>query len=104
MGNVVTFESKIPAKRPVIYATPEAGLIRNSRWVMYEGKVGIVTDMKEDGSAIFNAVDEEGVTFLKVPVAFTDLVQATWEQMPESRRPSKEAAAELGYAISSQPA
>lgn len=99
MGNVVTFNSQIPSKRPIIYATPEAGLIKHGRWVMYKNKIGIVTDLKEDGNATFNAVSEEGITYLQIKVPFTELVQATWKQIPELRRPSKEAAAELGYAI-----
>jgi len=74
------------------------GPIRNGRWVMYEGKVGVVTNMTK-AAALFNAVGEDGITYKTTQVNPYELVLARVEQIPAIRRPTLERAYELGYAI-----
>lgn len=93
MANVIQMTAKLPPRKPVTY-----GAIKNNRWVLYKGKIGIITDMEDSGHGLFNAVDEAGFTYAVIPVDFTQVVLAAWSQIPEARRPSLEAAIRLGYA------
>lgn len=91
----LNYTAKLPSSKPL-----KIGSIKSNRWVMYGGVVGIVTDMTEDSAtATFNAVGDDGVTVASTSVDPFELIEATWEQIPEIRRPTKEAAYNLGYAL-----
>jgi len=93
MGQTFEHTSAVPAAKPFTI-----GPIKNNRWVMCEGKVGIVTKLSKEG-AFFNAVGENGITYMSRFVDPFSLVLASWEQIPVIRRPTLERAYELGYAI-----
>lgn len=93
MSKTMEYTAQVPESKPFTI-----GSIKNGRWVVYEGKVGIVTEMKKD-SAVFNTVDNRGITVHQQLVNPWALVEATWQQIPEIRRPTQEAAYALGYAF-----
>ena len=95
MNNVAEFTSVTHSSKPF-----KIGSIKNNRWVMYEGKIGIITGMVEKSdTAIFNEIGDDGTTVASIPVDPFALIEATWMNIPEIRRPTKEIAYKLGYAI-----
>lgn len=97
MQQVLNFITKLPKKKQVRIKS-STGIIANNRWVMYEGRVGIVTELEED-NALFNAVGEDGITYASLQVNPYLLNLATLKQIPEIRKPSEEIAVELGYVL-----
>ena len=93
MGQLTTFTSVLPKKKPV-----RIGNIINNKWVKYEGRVGIVTQLEED-NAVFNAVGEDGITYASLNVNPYNLELAHFNDIPDIRKPSIERAAELGYSV-----
>lgn len=93
MNQTLEFTSKLP---PALKVTING--ISDNKWVMYNRAVGVVTELKL-GSAIFNAVGEDGITYLSTPVNPQELVLATYAQIPDIRKPTQDKAYELGYAL-----
>lgn len=75
-------------------------MIRKGMWcVDSEGRIGIVNALAGDGSAEFHHVEPNGTTSLAVVVDQTELVQARYREIPESRRKlTQEQFVALGYA------
>lgn len=80
----------------------------NGMWVVYDGRVGVLEfaaadrdeerAMKMAGIATVSIVDRDGVNELilrGIPVG--ELRQATYDEIPPARRPSKILATKLGY-------
>lgn len=74
--------------------------LRKGMWIVYAGNgVGILNAFNADGTAEVHLTEGDGTTRLILPaVAFTELRQARFGEIPEQRRPSPELAASLGYA------
>ena len=71
---------------------------RQGVWAIYEGKVGIVAAMNDDGlSCEFHRVDDAGDTTVVVLAPLVHLRQAYYEQIPAARRPDMVTAHRLGY-------
>lgn len=93
MRQNLEYTSKLP---PALKITING--ISANKWVTYKGAVGIVTELTL-GSAVFNAVGEDGMTYLSVPVNPHELVLATYAQIPNIRKPTQDKAYELGYSL-----
>lgn len=99
MATILELTSKLPPKKAVLWGNGNQ-IIKNNRWVLYQGTLGIVTDMNENGTCNFNAVDDDGFTYSVIPDAdYTKMELAHWAQIPEQRRPSKEVCETLGYPV-----
>jgi hypothetical protein len=71
-------------------------MVRKGMWVVVDDKVGIVASI--DGSALeIHFVDEVGNTFLHSLVPTGTVRQATYEEIPEERRPDETVAKYYGY-------
>ena len=74
---------------------------RHGMWVIYRGRVGIVTGAAEtlDGAIKVMLTDDKlGLNQEEVMVPFTELRQAKHREIPEARRPSDvHHAARMGY-------
>lgn len=88
-----TFCSKLPSAQKITLNG-----VTDNKWVMYEGKVGIVTNLTK-WSATFNAVGDDGLTYVSLPVNPYNLRLATYAEIPDIRKPTPERAYELGYAL-----
>ena len=67
-------------------------------WVVADdGQVGIVNAINANGSAEFHRVGVDGLTQLVVNLHLAQLVQAKYEDIPESRRPPHGVARRFGY-------
>lgn len=69
-----------------------------SRWVLFKGRIGIATQVTQ-GHATFNAVGEDGITYMQCAVPTAELKQAHYNDIPDIRKPTKERAQLLGYEI-----
>ncbi len=98
MQQTFNYTTKLPKKKLETRITSETGVITNNRWVVYEGRIGIVTDLEEN-NATFKAVGEDGLTYASLPVNPYLLKLATLAQIPNSRKPKEEVAARLGYLL-----
>lgn len=84
----------------------KAGYLEKGMWVVHSDHVGILVDfggaksivhlVRENGTTI-EGVTEEGNRTADVVVPTAALRQAKLKEIPEARRPSAAAAAELGY-------
>lgn len=84
----------------------EHGLRRGMWVVLDESKVGIITDLLPNGKnedprplVRIAIVDELGLTIGMTEVLPRQLRQAAWKDIPEARRPEREAAAIRGYRV-----
>lgn len=79
--------------------------LRRGMWVVVDDSyVGITTDFlpngkNEDGRPLIRVVrvDELGLNLSQDDIEPSRLRQAAWEDIPEARRPTKDAAADRGY-------
>jgi hypothetical protein len=86
----------LPASGEVVYLEPT--ILGERKWVMHNGKVGIVTDLSGAGFAVVHFVRPTGETEYANRVPVGDLILAKHFDIPESRRhPDRVAAAALGY-------
>jgi hypothetical protein len=77
-------------------------MLRKGMWVVCDGKIGIAAlerTVERTGTTewwAFHAVEEDGTTGLVYPMPGS-YRQATLSEIPESRRPTPEHGARLGY-------
>jgi hypothetical protein len=85
-----------------------ANNLRMNMWVVNAGVVGIVTGCSADGIAEVTMTKPDGTTRMMldehdkaVPATFSarveDMLQATHDEIPESRRPPEDISIALGY-------
>lgn len=83
-----------------------AGAFRNGMWVtLADDRVGILTDIYVSADpgptvALANVMltQDDGTNLLQVQVPVDTLRQATRLEIPQARRPAKDAARRMGYA------
>jgi len=71
--------------------------IRLTMWVVANGKIGILTEIRPDSFVVDFVNPSDGTTLLPGVVDPKNLRQARWAEIPECRRPPKEASRRLGY-------
>lgn len=72
-------------------------ILRRFMWVIYKGKVGILTAF-DNVQAVVDFVDPEGYTeFAGVKVPVMEIRQASFNQIPAPRKPDIKIAQQLGY-------
>lgn len=91
------------------FAAPESRQIlkhfrlRRGMWVTCRGAVGILHEVAPQSSLVADVmgevhlVDSLGLTIEKIIVPLNSLNQAAWDQIPEPRRPTREAGLMRGY-------
>jgi len=100
MGFFDIFKSSKPQPAPPTkLVAPSIIFVRKGMWVSYQGSTGILTEWYKDGRCDVHLVAHDGTTREIIVVPLDQLVQATYEQIPESRRPSPERAAKFGYRL-----
>lgn len=88
----------------VMHITPHDSItlrsspLRKGMWVRYEGRTGILTRAFNDATGEVHIVNDQGETILIEPhVTLLALAQASYEDIPEPRRPSEDVARKGGY-------
>lgn len=72
--------------------------LRYGMWVRYGSRTGILNSVNDEEIAEVVLVhDKTGVNDVTVMVRVENLIQATFEQIPEDRRPERDLATALGY-------
>ena len=71
--------------------------LKRGKWVIYDKKIAIITDISNAGRAIIDFIGEDGLTLSRAIVPINDLRIALWIEIPASRRPSVEAGRARGY-------
>ena len=72
-------------------------MLRKGMWVLYQGKVGILAARFHDEGEV-HLVDKEGMTIAVLPlVPLSSCAQASYDDIPEARRPQPGLARALGY-------
>lgn len=76
------------------------GNIRNGRWVVAGGKLGVVTELAPDISTV-DLVDSDGFTYFTTKVPTGQIRLAKWKEIPVSRIVGLTAddAQRLGYSL-----
>lgn len=92
-----TLTLKRSPSNPALQPT-NARAVRVGMWVVADdGQVGIVNGITPDGMAEFHRVGVDGLTQLVVMLPAAALKQASYEQIPEGRRPPAGVARRYGY-------
>lgn len=88
--------SELPKKKPYVN-----GNLRANRWVVVEGKVGIVTSYEPELSSV-DFVGQDGLTYANARVPTGLIRLAKWAEIPACRLVglSEVDAMRLGYSIS----
>lgn len=90
-----------PQRHVVNLKKTTGGAFRNGMWVVVGElrRAGILRDSNELGVADVMLVQEDGTNLLEVHVPLSELTQAKWLDIPESRRPNASMAAAMGYEV-----
>ena len=70
---------------------------RRGMWVVYQSRVGILTNLEPGDVATVMLVDDAGRNSLEIHAQAAALRQAWFEEIPEPRRPMYEDAERFGY-------
>lgn len=87
----------IEAQAPVFSKIAANGRLRHGMWVLVDNQVGILTALGSDGRAEIMLVEKDGTNKIAVLAQAAQVHQAKHEDIPRSRRPTKEAALAKGY-------
>lgn len=71
-------------------------VFRRGMWLVADDKAGIGMDFY-DNIATIHFIGEDGNTTLVKDYPYTEVRQATYDEIPEVRRPSKDIAEQYGY-------
>ena len=76
--------------------------LRRGMWVTLRNavrQVGVLTGIDSDGIARIAMTNPDGTFSVEVDVPAVSVRQATWQEIPEKRRPTRSAAHASGYKV-----
>ena len=89
---------QIIASAPAFNKIAAAGKLRQGMWVVVDNKVGILTALGADGKAEVMLVRADGSDLIVALADAAAVSQASFDDIPEKRRPPLAAALAFGYA------